>query len=256
MLVKALTMTYWGKLTKTFGNKNLMRVSSVLVALIPLGYVSAGLFFKGTPYAFWAVLAGEIISGFAWAGLELTTFNYMLEHSSQRTRAKLFAYFGVALGTAVIIGGLAGSALLNVLQHIPAIADAFIIVFGLSAFIRLTASIMLIPSVPDIGNHPSIEEGKLFYEVLIARPLGRSLSPAVNKFILDTPLARNMQRNISKGRDLFFDPLKIKNKPKEKKSEKTVIETNKEVKTQPRTTNTPIRSAQSKEHQHARTPKK
>ncbi len=198
VLIKALTMTYWGSLTSVFGNKNLLKVSSVIVSLIPLYWVVIASSLSGIA-AFLVLAAAETISGFAWAGLELTTFNYMLEASSKRTRTKLFANYAVTFGFAVMVGGLTGSGLSLLLQGRTSALWTLLIILAISSCLRVLSTAVLLPRVRDIGNHEKVEEGRLFYEVLVHRPLGFSMRPMLPRLAF---LDRNGDAN-GKRQDWF-----------------------------------------------------
>jgi MFS family permease len=179
MIIKALTMTYWGNLTNIIGNKNILTISSVLIGVLPLLWLIASLAFKNTN-VFYAILLIELISGFAWAGMELTTFNYMLDASNPKRRVKLFAYFNVVFNSLVMLGGLIGSLLIYVLSKNFQTFNAIMIILLISGVLRLLVAFILTPKVKDIDNHEKIEGKRLFSEVLIQRPLGYASISAIN----------------------------------------------------------------------------
>jgi len=173
MIVKAFTSTYWGAYSARLGNRNIMYVSALLVAIIPLIWALAGFFFESNALIiFLLVLLAEIISGFAWGGFELTTFNYMLDASEKQDRARLFAYFNVLFGSAVLVGGLLSSFLVGYFAAIQIGVGAIMAVFFISFVLRFFSVVSFLPRVPEVENHPHVNEGKLFVEMVITRPLG------------------------------------------------------------------------------------
>lgn len=179
MIAKALTMTYWGTLSNTFGNKNILRISSILIGLIPINWFIVSVFFHGESI-FFALIVTELISGFSWAGMELTTFNYMLEASLPKKRVKLFAYYNVIFNSLVMIGGLTGSALIFLLTKKISLFNAIMILIIISIITRLLVAFILTPKVQEISNHKKVENKRLFYEILVHRPLGFASSTAVS----------------------------------------------------------------------------
>ena len=131
MLVKILTMVYWGRYSDKFGTRNIMTVSGVLIATIPLWWFLGGHIFSHSQAIFYILILAEAVSGFAWAGFELTTFNYILETVSSKKRARCFAYFNMVFGTAVLIGGLLGAWLVAIMpsQGIGALLAVFAVSF-------------------------------------------------------------------------------------------------------------------------------
>ncbi|MFH1769974.1 MAG: MFS transporter [archaeon] len=179
MIIKALTMTYWGELSKTLGNKNILRVTAILISTMPINWLIATLLFKNTTL-FIMVLIIEIISGFAWAGMELTTFNYMLDASNPRNRVKLFAYYNVIFNFLILIGGVIGSFLIIILTKQTNVLTALMIVLITSGLARLIVVITTTPNIEEIQNHRKVKYKRLFYEILVQRPLGFAVSSATS----------------------------------------------------------------------------
>lgn len=183
MLIKVITMSYWGSLSNVFGNRNLLRVSSILIALIPFSWLFVSLFFKGD-LLFFLIILTELFSGFAWAGMELSTFNYMLDASNPRRRIKLFAFFNVCSNFLIMLGGLIGGFLVFVFSSSFSAVNALLVVILISGFARLIVALFLMPSVSDIGNHEKIHGKRLFLDILVHRPLGFAVSTAVSSMAI------------------------------------------------------------------------
>lgn len=174
MVAKIISAKAWAHYAQKYGNRTIMQTSAALVALIPLGWLMAGLFFANTPFVFYAILIAETISGIGWAGFELTTFNYMLETTTPALRATFFAYFNVIFGLAVLTGGMIGVALSALLQ---ANSQTLLVIFLCSFVLRLFVASVMITRVPQVAIHPKVSQGRLFYELLIQRPLGFASAP-------------------------------------------------------------------------------
>lgn len=177
MIIKALTTTYWGRLSNAFGNKNILRVTSILIGIIPINWLLATVLFE-KDILFISILLIEMLSGFSWAGMELTTFNYMLDASNPKKRVKLFAYYNVVFNFLVLTGGLLGSFLVMILTKYTSLLNALIIVISFSGLTRLMVAIISTPKVKEIQNHHKVEDKKLFFEILVHRPLGFAVSSA------------------------------------------------------------------------------
>jgi len=178
MIIKVLTMTYWSKYSMRFGNKKIMFVSAFLIALIPFWWFLAGYFAPRTTVFYFIILA-ECLSGFAWAGFELTTFNYMLETSKPEKRAKSFAYFNVVFGTAVLIGGLLGSYLVQNLNdlHISSfVIPTILAVFIISTIARVVVPLLYVRKMHEVRAVKDIDERKLFFDLVVGKPLHSALS--------------------------------------------------------------------------------
>jgi MFS family permease len=88
-----ISLPMWGRLADTIGSKATLRITGLLVSLVPLPY----LFFTGT-FAVWAI---NLIGGVSWAGYNLVSFNYMLGTSENRDRRTLFSYASAVTGVVV-----------------------------------------------------------------------------------------------------------------------------------------------------------
>jgi len=171
MLIKILTVTYWGKYSKKIGTRNIMIVSAFLIAFIPAAWFVAGYFFFGHPILFFLIMIAESISGFAWAGFELTTFNYILETVSPGKRARCVAYFNIIFGTAVLVGGLSGSWLVGHLPKEYHGISVLLIVFIISAVARFIVPIIFLSKLQEVKMKKDIDEGRLFIDLVISKPL-------------------------------------------------------------------------------------
>ena len=183
MLVKVLTMTYWGKYSERFGSKRIMTVSGMVIAIIPLLWFIFGLLFENTHLIFYLILLAEAISGFAWAGFELTTFNYMLETASPQKRAKAFAYFNVMFGTMVLFGGLIGSWLVSWIPPILGIGT-LLIVFLISFIIRSVIAMRFAGRMKEVRIEKYVDENKLFFDLVIAKPWNGALHQTTSMITL------------------------------------------------------------------------
>jgi predicted MFS family arabinose efflux permease len=94
----------WGRVVDAHGARQAYTLAALLVAVVPLPWLWAdGLI--------WIVPA-QALSGFSWAGYEVAYFSTMLDSSTKRTRPYVFALQNVLNGSAQLLGGLLGAALL------------------------------------------------------------------------------------------------------------------------------------------------
>lgn len=171
LVIKVLTMTYWGKYAGKMGNRNIMYVSVFPAAAVPLFWLAAGLFYEGHSSVFFAIMIAEAISGFGWAGFELANFNYMLETSKPEQRTTMFAYYNIFFGTLVLLGGLLGSFILKQNYFVIGLKAIFI-VFLLSGILRFVVILMFIKKIREVKINKDIDEGKLFLDLVVNKPLG------------------------------------------------------------------------------------
>ncbi|MFH1210061.1 MAG: MFS transporter [archaeon] len=163
LIVRFFTSTYWGKYSDKYGNKRIMTVSSLILFLIPIGWLTAAIF-NGN---FFLIMLAEAISGFGWAGFDLSTFNFIFDAVSPRKRARCIAYFNVVFGAFVLIGGLIGGYLST---RLSSGVYSLIILFLVSAMLRLLVQLTFLPMIKEERVHVMVDDRKLFIEMVAVRP--------------------------------------------------------------------------------------
>lgn len=98
----------WGRLNDRRGAAWVMRLTGLLIPLIPLCWALAP-----DP---WYLIPVEIMSGFLWAGYSLANFNLLLGLAPAAQRARFTAIYQVSVFSAAFVGPLLGSALANAVQ--------------------------------------------------------------------------------------------------------------------------------------------
>lgn len=162
----------WGRLVDRHGSRPVYTLAAVLVAVVPLPWLWA----RGLAW----VMAGQALSGFSWAGYEVSYFSHMLESSTKRTRPWVFAAQNVLNGTAQLLGGLGGAAILVLA------GPDFRVVFAASLGARLLVAVLvprLVPRAP--GGEPIGRRALLLRVVgfrahggLVHRPIGDGAAPS------------------------------------------------------------------------------
>jgi len=207
MLIKVLTITYWGKYSKKMGTRNIMIVSAFLIAVIPVAWFLAGYFFYGHKEIFLLIIFAEMISGFAWAGFELSTFNYVLETVSPGKRARGVAYFNIIFGTAVLIGGLSGSWLVTHLPREYHGVSLLLVVFIISAIARFIVPLIFLSKIHEIKVQKNIAEGKLFIDLVISKPFHSAMHQTTQIMFYTEEGIKKVTRATGRGLKIVKKPL-------------------------------------------------
>ena len=134
----------FGTLTDKYGSRKLMQLMAMSIPVLPIYW-----FFIQKP---WQAIPINIIAGILWAGMNLASFNFLLDISPQEQRARYTAIYQIAVAFSAALGASAGGI----------IADAWGIrlVFILSGVGRLLAGLHLAKFVnqPNIGSVASFPE--------------------------------------------------------------------------------------------------
>jgi len=207
MLIKILTVTYWGKYSKKIGTRNIMIVSAFLIAVIPIAWFLAGYFFFGHPILFFLIMLAESISGFAWAGFELTTFNYILETVSPGKRARCVAYFNIIFGVAVLVGGLSGSWLVGHLPKEYHGISLLLVVFIISAVARFIVPLLFLSKLQEVKIKKNIDESKLFIDLVVSKPLHSALYQTTQVMFFAEEKISIVTQSARKGLGMVKKPL-------------------------------------------------
>jgi len=150
-----VALPMWGKLADHIGNRSTLRISGVLVGIVPLPYLA----FTSQ----WAVWAINIGAGIAWAGYNLVSFNHLLSASENKDRTRLFAYASAVTGVVVFSMTLLGGFL----------ATRLPVVFGwrlqslflLSAIVRVMTFSYFFPRLHEYTPPAGQREQDLFNQI-------------------------------------------------------------------------------------------
>lgn len=141
-LSSILSQRHWGKIADRYGNRTVMVICSTLASLVPLVFV----FSKEIPL----LLLANIFSGFAWAGLELVTFNFLLDSSPPLKRPLFISNYQFFDGLAVAAGASAGGALITLIGPGGLFGFSTVAaIFLLASALRATFAITLIPRIKE-----------------------------------------------------------------------------------------------------------
>jgi len=130
-----LMLLLWGKLADRIGNRPLLLLVGVLVALTPLLWLGTG----SDQISFWVWLPLlHVLTGGTWAAIDLCTNNLMMGVAPLHKQSKYFAIAGAIAGITGAVGIAVGSFLLT----LPGVNN-LLGLFVLSGFLRLFALVPL-----------------------------------------------------------------------------------------------------------------
>lgn len=134
-LARVLTQAHWGKLSDVFGDRPIAIISTAGTALVPLAFMFI------TPATKWLLIPAELLSGFVWSGVDLSTFNLLLDLTDHEKRAAQAAGYNVVtsipLMLSPIVGGLFADKANLILAGIP-------LVFAMSFVLRALSALFLV----------------------------------------------------------------------------------------------------------------
>jgi MFS family permease len=98
-----------GKVSDRFGNIQLTRISVGLIFMVPGLWAASALISNLTFIKWYLLTIPSIVGGFAWAGYNLATNNYVYDAVSQKKRGFGAMYMNLFVGVGVFIGSIVGS---------------------------------------------------------------------------------------------------------------------------------------------------
>lgn len=164
VLVQFLALNRWGRISDAFGNRLILVVTGLTIPLFPLLWVLS------PNYIY--LLIVQALAGLAWGGFSLSASNYIYDLVPPSKRAMYLAFHNVLTSTAVFCGALIGGYLG---AHLPTEMDLFgkhyewlsalYGVFIISALMRLTMAILLLPRLREMRAVRSMTVGGLVFRV-------------------------------------------------------------------------------------------
>ncbi|MSP79007.1 MAG: MFS transporter [Dehalococcoidia bacterium] len=155
-----LTVTHWGAAADRFGNRQMLALAGVLVGFVPLLWlVSSNVYY---------LAFAQVFSGFAWAGFNLASVNFLFDGTTDRNRTAYLALFNAVAGAAGAAGALLGGWLI---PYLPVVLGSSIVtMFLISGVLRLAIGVGFIPLLHEVRRVSQATASDLFHTMLAGRP--------------------------------------------------------------------------------------
>ncbi len=162
VIMGLIAFPIWGKHADVVGNAKILKITSLLIPLIPILWL-----FSKNPFYLMGV---EMFSGFVWGGFNLCTANYIYDAVSPAKRVRCLGYFNLINGIALCLGASLGGFLAEHLA--PLFGHRLLSLFLLSGFIRLAAHFFLSKKFKEVRTSAKhVTSAKLFFSVVGIRPI-------------------------------------------------------------------------------------
>jgi MFS family permease len=191
-LAKVIALTFLGRLAPRVGTLRLLRWSAVALILIPALWIVIR--------TFPGLVALQLFAGVPWAAHEFASFLLFFDAIPRAERTSLLSILNLANATATLVGSLVGGALFGgalfgtgVLGGaLPAGWQAYWILFGGSALLRLGAFFFLVPLA--VGREPAL---RLSFRAIALNPsAGAVLRPiwaSIERLTGEVPRSKGKQ---------------------------------------------------------------
>ncbi|MFH0949132.1 MAG: MFS transporter [Candidatus Aenigmatarchaeota archaeon] len=169
-LVSIIFQPYWGRFCDSFGERNIIVVTGILVCFVPLFYMFAANVAH--------ILMIEVFSSFAWAGFDLAAFNLLLGVTPADKRPGFVANHNVIKGISVVLGALFGGFLAQSVSHSTFMWFAGLQIVFLASFIIRVASLVLLPKILSAEYEKAPPVSYVFWRTVAVEP-AKGLAHAV-----------------------------------------------------------------------------
>ena len=140
-IFSVIMMPLWGKLADKYGNRELLRIGSLIVPFVPILWL-----LNSNPI--YLILVPQLISGIGWAAFNLGASNFIYDAVTVQRRGIVVAYYSLLNGIAVFIGASLGG--LTAQYFHPNFMNVFLFIFLVSGLGRMMVVAFLLPHVKEI----------------------------------------------------------------------------------------------------------
>lgn len=177
IMAQFFTLQHWGYLCDRFGNKKILNITILGVALNPIAWLLSA--------KIWYLVLAQLFSGFVWAGFNLAVGNFLFDAVTPPKRARCAAYQAIVNGLFVVSGALLGGwyasgvDAANLAQNIVLFPESiYFQLFLISGLLRLGAALLLLPRFREVRQVEPIRHRRLIFQVVHLRPIsGFSFGP-------------------------------------------------------------------------------
>lgn len=154
-----LFQALWGRHNDRFGSRAVMILAASGAAFYPFFWM-----FATHPFH---IIPIEIFGGIAWAGFNLTYFNYLLEISPPQRRHRFSAMFSMVMGSAGVLGPLTGGWLSGYFETRQLlIFTGLDAVFFISWIVRLIGVLIFATMLEEIDIRAKVKISYVFGEMV------------------------------------------------------------------------------------------
>ena len=144
-LFSIASLSLWGKIGDTYGNRKLMKIGSFGIAIVPILWI-----FNHNPI--YLIFVVQLLAGFSWGAFNLGVSNYIYDAVTPQKRAACVAYFTMINGVGIFIGALFGGLLLDKVSI--NFMNSFFLIFLISGVLRGIISLIFLPNIKEVKEIP------------------------------------------------------------------------------------------------------
>jgi MFS family permease len=146
-----LFMPIWGKFSDKYGNYISMKIAGFLIPLVPLLWILSPLILSrfGMGILVTYFVCVELFSGVAWAGFNLSVFNYIYDAVSRKKLILCTIYFNLLSGLGVFVGAILGG-FISSMNNFEIFGSSILLVFLISGILRFIVYFSFINHIKEV----------------------------------------------------------------------------------------------------------
>jgi len=161
-----ISQGYWGELCDRIGDRKVTVITGLLICFVPFYWM-----FITNPYE---IIIAEILTGFAWSGFGVATFNFMLAASPADKRAEFSANYAFLTGIGLVAGALVGGLLADSLESTTLLWMSGLQLIFLISFLLRLSSLAVLPLLKEARVKEDGESvSQIFWLVVAVNPMRR-----------------------------------------------------------------------------------
>jgi len=154
-ITRYISLPVWGILADNYGTKKILTLTGFLMPLTPILWLfSANIYY---------LIIIQFYSGIAWAGFELSSFNFVFDTTTPPKRARCVAYYNVINGIMIFLGITIGSL---IVRYNNLFWTKYYLVFLVSGILRYAVSIIFLPKLKEVRKVYDISYNKIFFKLM------------------------------------------------------------------------------------------
>ncbi len=201
VFMKFIMMPIWGNFSDIYGTKKVLTVTSFFVPIVPLLWLFSG--------NIWYLILVQLISGFIWAGFEISAINFIYDTTTPYNRVSCFANYNILNGIAIFLGATLGGYLV---RHNQIFWSPYLFVFIVSGIVRAIAFVIYMPKLKEAHLVNEISHRKLLLKAVTTMTTqGLIYAPVVFRKMPKIPKFKMNKLNLKPHFDLIFGKIRHKN---------------------------------------------
>jgi MFS family permease len=146
-------MTWWGKRIDRAGSIKVLKITSLFVPFVPLGWLPS--------HSLWWLAIMQVFSGFAWAGFQLSSGVFIFDATPPQNRTRYIAVYNSLIYLGASVGALVGGVVTPLLP--PIMGSPFLSIFAVSGAARLAVALFFLRRIKEVRKVPQIEASELLF---------------------------------------------------------------------------------------------